>query len=55
MAVPIEDHTGKTIGAISISGWSLTMTPERDGQFAVVAKDTAQQISERLGSEPKSR
>lgn len=51
VAVPILDHTGKTIGALSISGWSLTMTPDRDDGMAQLALDTARLISERLGSE----
>jgi IclR family KDG regulon transcriptional repressor len=55
VAVPIHDHTGNTIGAISVSGWSLTMTPERDEGLAMRAKDTARQISERLGSDRDAR
>lgn len=51
VAVPISDHTGKTIGALSISGWSLTMTPDRDEPLALLAKETARRISERLGSD----
>lgn len=51
VAVPVRDHTGKTIAAISISGWSLTMTPDRDGQLAVLAQQTANSLSERLGSD----
>ena len=55
LAVPIKDHTGKTVAAISISGWTLTMVPERDDEFAEVAQRTAQQISERLGREQITR
>ena len=51
VAVPVRDHTGKTIAAISVSGWSLTMTPDRDEQLAVLAQQTAQMLSERLGSD----
>jgi DNA-binding IclR family transcriptional regulator len=50
VAVPVRDHTGKTIAALSISGWSLTMTPDRDEKLAVLAKKTAQMLSQRLGS-----
>ncbi len=49
VAVPVRDYTGKTIAAISISGWSLTMTPERDAQLAALAINTAQALTERLG------
>ena len=51
VAVPVRDHTGKMIAAISVSGWSLTMTPDRDEQLAVLAQQTAQMLSERLGSD----
>ncbi len=49
VAVPVQDYTGKTIAAISVSGWSLTMTPERDEQMATLARETAQALTERLG------
>jgi len=49
VAVPVLDYSGKTIAAISVSGWSLTMTPERDEQLAALARDTSQVITERLG------
>lgn len=50
VAVPVFDHTGQTIAAISISGWSLTMTPERDAELSSLARQVAYEISERLGS-----
>ena len=49
VAVPVQDYTGETIAAISIAGWSLTMTPERDEQLACLARETAQALTERLG------
>jgi len=49
IAVPVRDHLGNTVAAISVSGWSLTMTPERDEQLAVLARETAQSLTERLG------
>lgn len=49
IAVPVFDHTGQTIAAISISGWSLTMTPNRDAELAQLAKQVACELSERLG------
>lgn len=54
IAVPITDHLGKTVAAISISGWSLTMTPDRDAALAVLARQTAQTISEQLGAMRRS-
>ena len=50
VAVPVFDHTGQTIAAISISGWSLTMTPSRDAELAKLAKCVAHELSERLGN-----
>jgi len=50
VAVPVRDHTGQTVAAISISGWSLTMTPNRDEELAQIAKQVAHELSERLGS-----
>ena len=50
VAVPVRDHTGQTVAAISVSGWSLTMTPNRDEELAQIAKQVAQELSERLGS-----
>jgi DNA-binding IclR family transcriptional regulator len=49
VAVPIVDHTSKAVAALSITGWSLTLTPERDSILAEMAKETALSISERLG------
>jgi IclR family acetate operon transcriptional repressor len=49
VAVPIKNHTGKTIAALSISGWSLTMTPDRDELLADLARETASTLTERLG------
>lgn len=50
VAVPVRDHTGQTVAAISVSGWSLTMTPNRDEELAQIAKQAAQELSARLGS-----
>jgi IclR family acetate operon transcriptional repressor len=49
VAVPIKNYAGKTIAALSVSGWSLTMTPDRDEQVAVLARETANELTERLG------
>lgn len=50
VAVPVFDHTGQTIAALSISGWSLTMTPERDVELSLLARQVANEISKRLGN-----
>ena len=52
VAAPIRDHTGKVIAALSVSGPSYRLTPER---FEVVAEMTlaaAAAISRRLGAFP---
>jgi IclR family acetate operon transcriptional repressor len=54
VAAPIHDHTGATVAALSITGWSLTMTPERLRNLAPLAKEGAQEISALLGFDPSS-
>jgi IclR family acetate operon transcriptional repressor len=49
VGVPIVDHTNKAVAALSITGWLLTLTPDRDGSLAETAKETAHSISKRLG------
>jgi DNA-binding IclR family transcriptional regulator len=49
VAVPIVDHANRPVAALSITGWSLTLTPERYSSLAETAKETAQLISKRLG------
>jgi DNA-binding IclR family transcriptional regulator len=49
IAAPIRDHTGKTIAALSISGWTVTMTPEKVERLVPLAQKAALAISERLG------
>jgi IclR family acetate operon transcriptional repressor len=46
---PIFDHTGRLVGALSISGWTITMTPERIPQLALELIETSQEISRELG------
>jgi len=53
VAVPIVDHTNKAVAALSITGWSLTLTPERDSILAEMAKETAYSISKRMGFNDK--
>lgn len=46
---PIFDHTGRLVGALSISGWTITVTPERIPQLAMELVETSQKISKELG------
>jgi IclR family acetate operon transcriptional repressor len=52
IGVPLFDHAARVVGAISISGWTITMTPERLPQLAGVLQDTCQAISKELGYVP---
>jgi IclR family acetate operon transcriptional repressor len=49
VAAPIKDHTGKVIAALSISGWTITMTPERVETLRPLVQQTGLEISKRLG------
>lgn len=46
---PIFDHAGRVAGALSISGWTITMTRERIPQLAPELLRTCQEISRELG------
>lgn len=46
---PIYDHAGRLAGALSISGWTLTMTRERIPELALELIQTCQKISSELG------
>jgi IclR family acetate operon transcriptional repressor len=46
---PIYDHAGRPSGALSISGWTITMTRERIPQLAPELLQTCQGISGQLG------
>ncbi len=46
---PIYDHAGRLAGALSISGWTITMTRERLPQLASELIQTCRRISNELG------
>src|SRR5512146_1195043 len=46
---PIYDHAGRLAGALSISGWTITMTRERIPQLAPELMQACQRISSELG------
>ena len=46
---PIYDHAGRLVGALSISGWTITMTRERIPQLAPELIQTCRRISIELG------
>lgn len=49
VALPIRDHTGSVIAAISIAGWIISMTPDRDSELAGIGLKYTKILSERLG------
>ena len=49
IGAPIYDHAGRMAGALSISGWTITMTRERIPQLAPELLQTCQRISNELG------
>ncbi len=46
---PIHDHTGRLAGALSISGWTITMTRERVREVVSELIETTRKISAELG------
>ncbi len=49
IGAPIYDHARRLAGALSISGWTITMTRERIPQLAPELIQTCQRISNELG------
>lgn len=49
IGAPIYDYAGRLAGALSISGWTITMTRERIPQLAPELIQTSQKISNELG------
>jgi IclR family acetate operon transcriptional repressor len=52
IAAPIRDHSGGVVAAMSISGWTLTMTVERVQSLAPTIQQTVNAISRQLGYDP---
>jgi DNA-binding IclR family transcriptional regulator len=49
IGAPIFDHRGRMVGALSISGWTITMTHERVMQYSTELINVCQAISKELG------
>lgn len=49
VGAPIRDHTGSVAAAMSLSGWTVSMTPERVVELAPLVVDLAAQASDALG------
>jgi DNA-binding IclR family transcriptional regulator len=46
---PIYDHAGRLAGAVSISGWTISMTQERVPRLAQELRQTCLEVSQALG------
>ncbi len=54
IAAPVRDHLGHFIAAVSVSGWTLSMTPERVQSLVPVLEMAVLEISARLGFQAQS-
>lgn len=52
IGAPIFDYTGKVIGAVSVSGSTLTVLPEKVEQLAQKVMECAKRISDKMGHTP---
>jgi len=52
VGVPVFDHARRVAGAVSISGWTVTMTSERLPQLGATLQETCREISKELGFPP---
>ena len=50
VAAPIRNYEGKVIASISISGPSIRLTEEKIPQLALMVKETAKNVSKKLGA-----
>jgi len=49
IGAPIYDHAGRLVGALSISGWTITMTRERIPVLVPGLLEACRQVSQELG------
>lgn len=52
IGAPVRDHTGAVTAAISISGWTVSMTEQRVQQIAPLLVEHSDRASELLGFRP---
>lgn len=55
IGAPLFNHTGGVAGALSISGWTISMTPERMPELATELLQTCEEISYELGYRGKDK
>jgi len=49
VAAPVYDYSGKVIAAVSASGDCRVIAPERDEEISILVRETARNISMRMG------
>jgi DNA-binding IclR family transcriptional regulator len=49
VAAPIRDHTGGVVAAMSVSGWTVSMTRERLPELIPLVTEQAESASAALG------
>jgi DNA-binding IclR family transcriptional regulator len=53
VGAPVFDHSGRVVGGISISGWTITVTRERVPALAADLQQACRAISKELGYFPE--
>lgn len=54
-AVPVRDHRGEVVAALSVPGPASRLLPKLEGELPQLLKETAAKISERIGYHPTIR
>ena len=49
VGVPVFNHMGRVVAAVSISGWTITVTHDRVPELAALLQDICRNISHELG------
>ncbi len=50
VAAPVRDHADEVVAALSVSGWTLSMTDERVKELVPLVRGQAEKASRRLGA-----
>ena len=55
VGAPVFNHMGEVVGAVSISGWTITVTQKRIPKLAILLQDVCRNISHELGYQDAER
>jgi DNA-binding IclR family transcriptional regulator len=53
VAAPVRDHTGDVVAAMSVSGWTMSMTEDRIPALVPLLREQAERASQLLGARPQ--